>query len=140
VDPVLDRRVLGRQPEGVEADREEDVLAEHPVVAAHGVGGGLHVPVADVEVARRVVVHRQEVELRPRRVLEVRPVEAELVPPRLPARLDGGGVVALDPGPVGGHDAGPQVHDDPPPLGRGVGSAATIRGLVELRGLEPRTF
>ena len=106
VDPVLDRGVLGRQPEGVEADREEDVVALHPPEAGQGVGRRLHVPVADVQVARRVVVHRQEVVRRPRRVVQVRPVEAELRPARLPARLDGGRVVALDPGSLGRHERG----------------------------------
>ncbi len=67
VDLVLDRGVLGRQPERVEADRQEDVLAVHAVEAGQRVGRGLDVPVPDVQVARRVRVHRQQVVLGPAR-------------------------------------------------------------------------
>ena len=60
---VLDRGVLGRQPEGVEADREEHVVAVHPPEAGERVRRRDDVPVADVQVARRVRVHRQQVVL-----------------------------------------------------------------------------
>jgi hypothetical protein len=96
VDVVADRGVLGGQPEGIESDRQEDVLAMHAVEARDRVGRGLDVPVTDVDVARRVRVHRQQVEPLSR-VLEVRPVEPDLVPRLLPARLDLGRLVALDP-------------------------------------------
>ena len=100
VDVVLDRGVLGRQPERVEADRQEDVLAVHPVEPGDRVGRRDDVPVPDVDVARRVGVHRQQVEARPLLVVEVGPVEPELGPLRLPARFDRDGVVPLDPGSV----------------------------------------
>ncbi len=140
VDLLLDRGVLGRQAEGVEAHREEHVVAPHPVIAGDRVGRRLDVPVPDVEIPRRVVVHGQQVVLGPGRVSEVRPIQVELCPARLPARLDRRGVVALDPGPLGGHDLASGMRNNPPPHGRGVASAALVRGLVELRGFEPRTF
>ena len=62
---ALDRGVLGRQPERVEADREEDVVAVHPAEARQRVGRRDDVPVADVQVARRIRVHRQQVVLGP---------------------------------------------------------------------------
>src|SRR6185503_17036210 len=77
------------------------VLAVHPMEPGEGVGGGRDVPVPDVEVARRVRVHREQVELRTRLVLQVDPIEPELLPAALPARLDLGRVVALDPGAPG---------------------------------------
>ena len=40
VDVVLDRVVLGRQAEGVKADREEDVVALHPLLARDDVDRG----------------------------------------------------------------------------------------------------
>ncbi len=42
---------------------QEDVVAVHPPEAGERVGRGLDVPVADVQVARRVRVHRQQVVL-----------------------------------------------------------------------------
>ena len=92
-----DRRVLGRQPEGIEADREEDVEAVHPPIARQRIARRHDVPVPDVQVARRIRVHRQHVVLGPARVREVGVVQAELRPARLPARLDRRRVVALDP-------------------------------------------
>src|SRR5439155_14675616 len=59
-------------------------------------------PVADVDVARRVRVHRQQVELAPRIVMEVGAIEPEVGPALLPARLDRGRVVTLDPGSLAG--------------------------------------
>ena len=67
VDAVLDRGVLGREAERIEADRQEHVLAVHPMEAGDRVGRRDDVPVADVDVARRIRVHRQQVELAPRR-------------------------------------------------------------------------
>ncbi len=144
VTAVLDRRVLRGQSERVEADREEDVVAVHPPEAGHGVRRRLDVPVPDVQVARRIRVHRQQVVLGPGRVREIRLVQAQLRPLGLPARLDDGRVVALDPAAaIGGvsHGAGlGQVPHTlhPPPSARGDGRRWT-HVLVELRGLEPRT-
>ena len=130
VDAVLDRGVLGRQSERIEADRQEHVLAVHPMEAGDRVGRRDDVPVADVDVARRIRVHRQQVELAPLGVVEVRPIHAELGPARLPARLDRRRVVALGP------DAGfagvrsrlssETVH--PPPRRRGVRDRRSRRG------------
>ena len=118
---ALDGRVLGRQPERVEPDREEHVVAMHPTESRERVGRRHDVPVADVQVTRRVRVHRQLVPLGPRVVAQVRLVHPELGPARLPARLDRGRVVAFDPGScVGRH--GPIVPDNRGPVG-GSGGA-----------------
>ena len=107
---VLDRRILRRQPEGIEADRKEDVEPVHPSKAGQRVRGGHDVPVADVQVARRVRVHRHEVVPRPRIVGQIRVVQAQGGPLVLPARLDGGGVVPFDPAAaVGGLGHGPTL-------------------------------
>ena len=65
VDVALDGGVLGGQTEGIEAHREQDVVALHAHEAGAGVRRGHGVPVADVEVARGVGQHRQRVVLRP---------------------------------------------------------------------------
>jgi hypothetical protein len=62
---ALDGRVLGGQPEGIEPDREEHVVAVHPAEPRQRVARGHDVPVADVQVTRRVRIHRQEVVLGP---------------------------------------------------------------------------
>ena len=126
---ALDRRVLGRQPERIEADREEHVVAVHPAEAGQRVARGDDVPVPDVQVARRIRVHRQQVVLGSRVVDQVRLVQPELGPARLPARLDRRRVVALDPrsglGRVAGFGrfghVGSSETDHPPPRRRGVG-------------------
>ncbi len=122
VDLVLDRGVLGGQAKGVEADRHEDVLAVHAMEAGDGVGWGLHVPVPDMEIPRRVVVHRQQVELGLGRVAQVRIVQAELRPALLPPRLNGRGLVAVD------ADAIHCRHERPHSLGSAVAvlRAATL--------------
>ena len=87
MDPALDGGVLGRQPERVEAHREQHVVPAHSLVARARVGRRHHVPVTDVEVARRIRVHRQEVV-----VLLVgdvgRAVETLVFPGLLPLRFD----------------------------------------------------
>ena len=153
VSAALDGRVLSRQPERVEADREEHVVALHPPEPGERVGRALDVPVPDVQVARRVVVHREQVVLGPARVPEVGLVHPELVPAGLPARLDGARVVALDPasavGRLGrvwglggvGHEralVGRRRRRFTPRRRRGVKVGGSTF-LVELRGLEPRT-
>ena len=120
VDPVLDRRVLGRQAEGVEADREEDVVAVHPPEAGERVGRRLDVPVADVQVARRVGVHRQQVVLRPRRVARG-PSGTGRAPPSAPAsaaRWRRGRSARS--GSARWSRRLASACDDPPPIGRGV--------------------
>ena len=87
---------IGREPERIEPDRQEHVLAVHPMEAGDRIGRRLDVPVADVDVARRIRVHRQEVEPRPRGVVEVGPIHPELGPALLPAGLDRRRVVALE--------------------------------------------
>ena len=85
--PVLDRRVLGRQSKGVEAHRVQDVEPLHPPKAGMGVRGSHRVPMADVEVAGRVGVHREFVPVRTR-VVVPNGVEPALVPTLLPLALD----------------------------------------------------
>ena len=59
---VLDRRVLGRQPEGVPTHRLQHVLAPHPVVAADDVADGVIPHVAHVKCAGRIRQHGEAVE------------------------------------------------------------------------------
>ena len=104
VPAALDGGVLGRQPEGIEPDREEHVDAVHPPETGERVARGDDVPVPDVQVARRVRIHGQQVVLGLVRVRQVGLVQPELIPALLPARLDDGRVVAFDTGArFGGH-------------------------------------
>ncbi len=66
MDATIDGRVLGRQAERVEAHREHDVQPLHAAHASHDVRTGGRVPVPDVQVARRVGIHGQQVVLLPR--------------------------------------------------------------------------
>src|SRR3989337_2059512 len=93
---VPDRRVLRRQPERVEAHREQHVVAAHAQEARGAVRRRRCSPVAHVHVARRVWVHRQEVEVRLARQLVRRLVEARPSPFVGPLVLDGPGHVLLD--------------------------------------------
>ena len=91
----LDRRVLGGEAEGVEAHREQHVVTAHPQEARGAVGRRHGVPVTDVQLTRRIRVHRHEVEVRP--IGDVRClVEAGRGPALLPLRLDDIGRVAID--------------------------------------------
>src|SRR5205823_1330002 len=124
------------------------------------VGRGDDVPMADVKVARGVRVHRQEVVTVAGRP-EVGLVQPQLVPLRLPARLDLGGLVALDAGSRrrGRHFSCPINKSPPADSGKGFNGhppkrvatrspsseaelreAIGARSLVELRGFEPLTF
>ncbi len=88
MDAVLDGRVLGRQAEGVPAERVQHVEAAHPLRARHHVADHVVADVADVGVPRRVGEHLEAVELGLRRVfghLE----RAAVPPPLLPLLLDG---------------------------------------------------
>ncbi len=117
-----DRGILGRQTEGIEADREEHVVAVHPAIAGERVAGRDDVPVPDMQVARRVRVHRQHVVLGLGVVEEVGLVLARLLPARLPARLDGCVVIAFDAvAPSGGvgHGASSSEYATPPAVGEG---------------------
>ena len=130
-------------PKRVEADRQEDVLAVHPVEAGDRVGRRLDVPVADVEVARRVRVHRQQVVAGPRRrragPSRSRPSSSQRACQR--GSIDGG-VVALDPArgrrgrsvagrAVAGRHVWPHARDmnEPPAARRGVRSSACRQGV-----------
>ena len=96
--PLLIAAFSAGRPNASKPIGEEHVVAQHPPIAGERVGRGLDVPVADVEIARRVVVHRQQVVLGPAGVGEVGLVQAQVGPALLPARLDGRRVVALDRG------------------------------------------
>ena len=63
VDAVLDRRVLGRQAEGVPAERMQHVVAAHPLGARHHVADDVVADVADVRVPGRVREHLEAVVL-----------------------------------------------------------------------------
>ena len=92
VHAVLDRRVLRRQPEGVEPHGVHHVVPAHPHVPRVGVRRRHRVPVPDVQVAGRVRVHGELVPLGAR-VVVVHPVDPAVRPPLLPLGLDVGGVV-----------------------------------------------
>ena len=93
---ALDRGVLGGETERVEADRVEDVEALHALVARDGVGRVHDVPVANVQVARWVWPHGEQVVVGLARIGEVGGVEPKLFPAALPARLNLGRVVPLE--------------------------------------------
>src|SRR5918995_228691 len=90
----LDRCVLGGQPEGVEAYREEHPVAVHPHKARSGVRGRHRVPVPDVQITTRVREHRERIVLGLALVL-VDLVQAALGPPLLPAAFEVRGIVCL---------------------------------------------
>ena len=93
---VLDRGVLGRQAEGVPAERMQHVEAAHPLHARDDVADHVVADVADVRVPRRVGEHLEAVELRLGRVLG--DLEGRARPPAvLPLLLDCLGLVV-------GHD------------------------------------
>ena len=94
MDPLGDGGVLGRQAEGVPAHRGEHAEALHRLVAAQHVTQRVVPHVAHVDGARRVRIHAQVVELRPRIAL-VDLVRAALFPDLLPLGLDGLDVVPL---------------------------------------------
>ena len=67
MDVVLDGEVLGRQAEGIKADRIEDVVTLHPLFPADNVHRRKRARMADVQTGRRRIRELdQAVELRPR--------------------------------------------------------------------------
>ena len=94
VDAALDGGVLGRQAEGVEADREEHVVAAHAHVAGAGIRGRHGVPVPDVQVAGGVGQHGQGIELGARGI-DAGAVQLIGLPLRLPLGFDGRRLIAL---------------------------------------------
>jgi hypothetical protein len=84
--------ILGREPEGVEAYREEDPISPHPHEARPRVRGRHGVPVPDVQIPARVREHRERVVLGLVGIF-VRLVQTALGPALLPAALDGYGIV-----------------------------------------------
>ena len=84
---VLDRGVLRGQAEGVEAEREEHVVALHPLPARRRVARRHRVPVPDVQIPAGVGQHREE-EVGLALVRVGRAVEAVDRPAPPPARLD----------------------------------------------------
>ncbi len=94
VDVALDGGVLGRQTEGVEAHREQDVVAAHTHEARPRVGRGHGEPVADVEIAAGVGQHGQGVVLRPLPI-DLSPIQPIRLPLLLPLRLDGRRIVDI---------------------------------------------
>jgi hypothetical protein len=62
--PVLDGIIFGRQPEGIVAERLEDVIAAQSFIACPGVRRPVIIPVADVElVAGGIDEHDENVQL-----------------------------------------------------------------------------
>ncbi len=94
VDATVYSGVLGRQPEGVEAYREEDFVAVHPHKAGAGVGRRHSVPVPDMQVPTRVREHGERIMLEFFGVL-VGSVEVTLHPSLLPAVFERGGIVGF---------------------------------------------
>ena len=101
VHPGVDRRVLGGQPEAVEAHRRQHRLALHGAVAGEEVAEGVVADVAHVRRTGGVRVHAQHVAARAG-VVVVDFVGAALTPVRLPARFDLLGAVGVDRRRVGG--------------------------------------
>ena len=138
---VLDGGVLGGQAEGIEADRKEHVVAVHPAIARQGVRRGDDVPVADVQVARRIRVHREQVVLGLRLVAKVRVVQAVGRPLRLPLaprwRTDRS--VRSGFGPRRYRSRWPSDTTHPPPAGEGwmVGCARVDGGATGTRTPDP---
>ena len=91
---VLDRRVLGGQPEGVPADRVQHVVALQLQVPGHDVAHHERLGVTHVQVAGRVREHVQHVAPL-RRAVVGRHEGLVLGPVRLPPLLRGGRVVAM---------------------------------------------
>ena len=90
----LDRRVLRRQAERVEAEGGQDGVALHRAMPYEHVTEGVVADVALMGRPARVGVHAQHVVGRPR-IVEIDPVGAVLVPAPLPALLDLAKVVCL---------------------------------------------
>jgi len=84
---VLDGRVLGWQPEGVEAHGVQHVVAPHARLTGHRVSDGVVARVTHVQVAGWVREHLEDVLLRLRRIL-VGLVELVRFPLGLPLGLD----------------------------------------------------
>ncbi len=95
VDPALDGRVLGRQAEGVPADRVEHVVALHPLQPGDHVAARERLQVPHVQVARGIGEHVEGVEAGPGGVAVVTAVERQLLPGRHPLGLHLLRVVAL---------------------------------------------
>ena len=91
---LVDRRVLGRQPEAVKPHWEHDVEALHAAHARHHVRPRHRVPVTDVQIARGIRVHRQQVVLGSL-VLVAGQVQPVGFPALAPHGLEGGRVEAL---------------------------------------------
>ena len=91
---VLDRRVLGGQPEGVPTDRVQHVASPQTSVASRDVADGEGLSVAHVQITGGVGEHVQHVPALAV-ILRIRLEGAVLLPERLPARLDLSEVVLL---------------------------------------------
>jgi hypothetical protein len=89
---VLDRRVLGRQPERVPPERVQHVEALHPLQAGDDVADHVVADVADVRVTGRVREHFEAVEFRPGAV-DFHLEGAGVGPALLPLLLDDLGLI-----------------------------------------------
>src|SRR6266852_87251 len=101
--PVLDRRVLGGQPEGVPAHRVQHVEAPHPLVAGQQIADRVDPHVAHVNAAGRVRKHLEAVVLGPAGLLghlELLAVRPGFLPPGLDLR-EGVAVLTVVEGHIG---------------------------------------
>ncbi len=105
MDAAFDGCILRRESKRIEADRKHHVVPVHAQVAGARVGRGHGKPVPDMEVARGVGQHGQEVELLLLRV-DLRSVQFILRPTRLPAGFNFLGVVAVNAVSIGRLDRG----------------------------------
>ncbi len=87
LDPALDRRVLCGQAECIPAHRVDDVVAAHAHHPRYGVAERVVFRVADVQIARRIRQHLQDVVLRAR-VGVVGTVDPVRFPAGLPGLFD----------------------------------------------------
>jgi len=91
---MADRRVFGRQSEGVEAHGEEHIVATHPQITGAHIGGRLGIPMANVQVAGGIGIHGQEIELWAW-VIFLHGIQVLFLPAPLPGRFNRLWVVAF---------------------------------------------
>ena len=94
INAPLNRRVFGRQAEGIPAHRMQDPLAPQPLHPGDHIGDHVIAHMAHVQVPRRIGKHRKGVEALLARGQLGRVVQAEALPLLLPASFDRLGLVA----------------------------------------------
>jgi hypothetical protein len=86
--PALDGRVLGGQAKGVPSDGVQDVVAVHVLEARQDIGDGVDSQMAQMQRARGVREHGQDVGVALGGLAQLVPFRLQLVPVRLPLRRE----------------------------------------------------